>query len=287
MDTLTHCAIGAAIGEVALGRKLGNRAMLWGALLGNLPDIDVVLSPFTDSVHLLTYHRGLTHSLLVTLAAAPLLGWLLARRYRKEGVGWQRSTLLCLLALLSHLLLDACTTYGTPLLLPFSPHRFAFNNIFILDPFYTTPLLVCTLAALGIRRASPWRRQLAWLGLTLSTLYLAASFGGKYEAQRVFTRALAEQQIAAERFVTAPTPLNTVLWYCVAENRDGCYLGYYSLLDRDPRIVFSFVPRRDELLGEAVSDETFQRLVRFSDGYYSVRRRSEERRVGKSVYTCV
>ena len=45
MDTITQMALGAAVGEAVLGRKMGGRAMLWGAALGTLPDLDIIINP--------------------------------------------------------------------------------------------------------------------------------------------------------------------------------------------------------------------------------------------------
>jgi inner membrane protein len=40
MDSLTHIVLGACLGEVLLDRKLGRKAMLWGAIAQSAPDID-------------------------------------------------------------------------------------------------------------------------------------------------------------------------------------------------------------------------------------------------------
>ncbi len=65
MDSLTHIVTGAAIGELMLGKRAGNRAMLWGAIAGSFPDIDAAFAPFYSSVvDELVYHRGFTHSIL-------------------------------------------------------------------------------------------------------------------------------------------------------------------------------------------------------------------------------
>ena len=40
MDSLTQIVLGAAVGEVVLGKKIGNRAMSWGAVGGAIPDLD-------------------------------------------------------------------------------------------------------------------------------------------------------------------------------------------------------------------------------------------------------
>ena len=42
MDSLTQIVLGAAVGEATLGRKVGNKALLWGAIAGTIPDLDVV-----------------------------------------------------------------------------------------------------------------------------------------------------------------------------------------------------------------------------------------------------
>lgn len=276
MDTLTHAAVGAALGEMVLGRRLGNRAVLWGALLGNLPDADIVLTPLTDSVHLLTWHRGPTHSLLTAVAVVPLLGWLLARWHRGgPAAGWRPWTLLVALGLLSHLFLDVCTTYGTPLLWPLSDHHFALNNLFIIDPFFTLPVTLCMVVVLFLRADRARRHWAAW-GLVFCTLYTAWSFTGHTLARRAFAAALQREHVPAEPFMTAPTPLNTILWYCVAQGPDGCWLGYYSLLDRQPQIKFSFLPRNQQLVADARDDATLQRLIRFSNGYYSLHRQDGE-----------
>ncbi|MEZ4960312.1 MAG: metal-dependent hydrolase [Saprospiraceae bacterium] len=81
MDTLTQLTLGAACGEAVLGKKVGNRAMLWGAFGGLLPDFDVFAMFFTDEMTALAFHRGFMHSILFAVLAALGLGWLVERLY--------------------------------------------------------------------------------------------------------------------------------------------------------------------------------------------------------------
>jgi inner membrane protein len=81
MDTLTQLTLGAACGEAVLGKKIGNRAMLWGAFGGLLPDFDIFASFFTDEMTALAFHRGFMHSILFAVLAALGLGWLVERLY--------------------------------------------------------------------------------------------------------------------------------------------------------------------------------------------------------------
>ncbi|MCF8246056.1 MAG: metal-dependent hydrolase [Saprospiraceae bacterium] len=81
MDTFTQLALGAACGEAALGRKIGNRAMVWSAFGGLLPDFDVAASFFTDEITALAFHRGFMHSITFAMLASLGLGWAVERLY--------------------------------------------------------------------------------------------------------------------------------------------------------------------------------------------------------------
>lgn len=81
MDSLTQIVLGAAVGEAILGRKVGNRAMLWGAIGGTIPDLDVLANLTTDSMSALAYHRAFTHSLTFGFLAPAILGLVVHRLY--------------------------------------------------------------------------------------------------------------------------------------------------------------------------------------------------------------
>lgn len=90
MDSLTQLALGAAVGEAAMGKKLGNRAMVWGAFGGLLPDFDVLAIFFTDELSALAFHRGFMHSFVFSVLASLVLGWLVHQLYES---GLYRTTL--------------------------------------------------------------------------------------------------------------------------------------------------------------------------------------------------
>jgi len=92
MDSLTQIVLGAAVGEAVLGRKVGNRAMLWGGICGTLPDLDVFANAVSDPMSALAYHRAFTHSLAFAVLMAPAVGLAIHRFYGgREGPlknGW-------------------------------------------------------------------------------------------------------------------------------------------------------------------------------------------------------
>ena len=84
MDSLTQIILGAAVGEVVAGRKLGNRAMLWGAIAGTIPDLDVLGNFFMSEIDSLAFHRGISHSIFFAFTASLFLAWYTSWLYRNN-----------------------------------------------------------------------------------------------------------------------------------------------------------------------------------------------------------
>lgn len=278
MDSLTQLTLGAAVGELAAGKKAGNKAIYWGMFAGTLPDLDVLFMPFLDPVQQLAFHRGISHSIFFAILISPLLAWLVTKIHPKSEATFKDWTILFFLGTLTHSLLDSLTTYGTQLFLPFSDYRVAINSIFLVDFVYTLPLLFTVIVCLFLHRNSSKRRFWNYLGLGFSTLYLCFGLGMKMYMQPVFKTALAEQNIQYDQFMTAPTPLNTVLWYCVASNDEGNYMGYYSPFDKDKKIHFDYFPKQDELIAGLKQEHAVDRLIWFSKGHYIIREEEGQKR---------
>ncbi len=84
MDSITQITLGAAVGEIVLGKKIGNRAMIWGAVAGTIPDLDIFANLILAPVDALAAHRGISHSLIFPIVVAPVLGWLVHRFYKEK-----------------------------------------------------------------------------------------------------------------------------------------------------------------------------------------------------------
>ena len=264
--------LGAAVGEAIGGKKFGNKAILWGALAGTIPDLDILLYPWLDAVQRLSFHRGISHSLFFAFVAAPIFGWLVAQLHRKKHPdGFKTWSWLFFGGLFTHPLLDSFTTYGTQLFLPFSDYRVSLNSIFIVDPLYTLPFLACVIACLFFARTSRKRRIINTIGLTVSCLYLCFTLVNKQYINGIAKQSLDQQGIEYKRFMTSPAPLTNMLWYTVAETEKGYYTAYYSWFDKGPMRDFYFMPRNDEPLKPIKNTHAVDRLIWFSNGYYVVR----------------
>ncbi len=282
MDSLTQAALGAAVAYGCWHRSLGRRAVAWGLLFGTLPDLDIVAFPFLDPSQRLYWHRGESHALWAMLLGAALLAPLLVRIHRnptptppprppREPLTRRAAFAGLWLVFASHVLIDVFTVYGTQLLAPFSRHGFGLNNLFIIDPLYTAPLLLGVLLALVLR--TPRARHLANVaGLALSTLYVGWSFVAQARANIVFAQARlsAGFEVAPGRSITSATPLNTVLWRHVAEVKGGFIIGYWSWLDADTSVRFDFIPRAADTLPPAVhASRSFATVDWFSQGFWA------------------
>ncbi len=87
------------------------------------------------------FHRGLSHSVFFNIVVALLVGFVCAKTDRYHRPRWRWALGSYLSILLGHLLVDAMTAYGGRYLLPFSSLTYSFDNIFVIDFFYTLPLI--------------------------------------------------------------------------------------------------------------------------------------------------
>ena len=268
MDSLTQIVLGAAVGEAALGKKVGNKAMLYGAIAGTIPDLDILSSLFFDPLTVIEIHRGFTHSILFAVLFSPVFGYLVSKLERRGPATFKDWSWLFFWALLTHPLLDALTTWGTKLFWPIK-YPVAVESIFVIDPLYTVPFLIFVILAMFCNREDKKRRIFNTLGLVISTSYLVLAFGVKCYATQQVMAALDEQQIAYTSLKVKPAPLNIILWTTNVMADDVVYLGDYSLFDSQP-VKFHPVAKNHHLLGDLINDNDVKRLINITENWYIV-----------------
>lgn len=272
MDSLTHTVIGACLGEIIAGRQLGRKAMLFGAIANNLPDMDVLANLWAGETETLLIHRGITHSILVNSVLTILLAFFSNKYYNKNPLGITKWILFWGSGLFLHIFIDAFTAYGTGWFEPFSDYRVSFNTIFILDPVFTLPVLTGSIALLILRKKNFEKRmRLAKGALLFSFLYLLAITINKLRVNSMIEKSLSAQNIHAKDFISTPTPLNNFLWYIMVREDSTYKIGYYSIFDRSNLIEYETVRRNDYLLDYNCDPADVKNLKRFSQNYYSAR----------------
>ncbi len=270
MDSLTQIILGAAVGEAVLGKKIGNKAMLYGAIAGTIPDLDVLSTFFTDKVTALEIHRGFTHSILFSVLFAPILAFIVVKfEKHKNFKDW---FWLFFWTFVTHPILDAQTTWGTQLFWPLDI-RLAFKNIFVVDPLYTVPFLVFLLLAMRQKKGDKKRRFYNNLGIIFSSFYLLLTLVLKGISYRNFVKELDEQNIIYTDIKTKPAPLNTLLWTANVKTENAYLIGHSSFLDTKP-IAFSSYPKNHHLLGDLAKHPKVKRMIAISKGWYTINKKN-------------
>ena len=266
MDSLTQIVLGIATAELVAGKKLQNKTFLYGAVLGTIPDLDILVGKFLSDVEGVAIHRGLSHSLLFFMFLSPVLGWLISK-IEKEKISFKSASLLAFWCLVTHVILDLFTSWGTQILWPLD-YRFALKTIFVIDPLYTIPLLI-SLIFVWKNKDSLIRRKYLIRGLVMSSSYLLLTCLLKLFAVQQFENALENQKLTYQELIVKPTTFNCILWNANVATSDGYYLADYSLFDSQP-IRFSFYTKNRKLEEQLVNSCDFQQLKKISDDWYLV-----------------
>ncbi|KRG41988.1 hypothetical protein ARC78_09905 [Stenotrophomonas pictorum JCM 9942] len=269
MDSLSQIVLGGAVAASLAPAGHRRAALLAGAALGTLPDLDgLFIAAFTDNpVTLMTVHRSFSHSLLVL----PLLGTLIWWLYRRFGQGrvavapvrWWWAIVL---ALVTHPLLDAFTVYGTQLWWPLTPAPAMWSSVFIIDPLYTVWLLLACVIA-WFAQVRPLAQRALVAGVLLSTGYLGWSLVAKAQVDRAADQALAAIGLADAPRFSVPMPFNTLLWRVVAMTPGGYVVGDRSLWADHGPMQFSGYPSNVQALRQAGEVPAVQRLNWFNRGF--------------------
>lgn len=219
MDPISQGIVGTVAAQQA-DKLIRNRRQLivvsvLAFLSGMAPDLDILIRSSDDPILFLEYHRQFTHSLIFIPVGGLIcatLGYCLAGR--RHGLSFKTLYIVCTLAYTTHGLLDACTSYGTLLLWPFSDARIAWHNMSIVDPLYTLPLIVFCVARIKTGKVVWSRTALIWL--------IAVPLLGVYQRERattVATQLASQRGHSIERIEVRPSFGNLLLWKSVYETR--------------------------------------------------------------------
>jgi inner membrane protein len=266
MDSISQIVLGAGVGELMMGRKIGNKAILIGAIAGTIPDLDVLLTGGMDDVlGYLKSHRSYSHSMFTHIVIAFPLAWITFKIWKQKYSYWEWYA-LWFMGLFTHALLDCMTTYGTRLFLPFTDNLVGLNNVSIVDPLYTIPFMAILIWAMFYKKDNPRRRKIALWAMFISTGYLGFTFVAKGIAHQKFTQELKRQNISYQHLSTSPSILNSILWAGIAYDDSMLYVSEYSLLQKKKDCDFFAVPRNTQLIKNHPAREIAHTLEWFSQG---------------------
>lgn len=229
MDPLTQGVVGAAASQLVSRRVEKLAAAIIGFMSGLAADLDVLISSTTDPLLFLEYHRHFTHA-LVFIPVGALLCTVAFRLvfkawFKRHQLTFFRTYLFSIAGYATHALLDACTTYGTQLFWPFSNHRVAWNNVSVVDPLFTLPLLFMIVYAV-LKRSNKSAifgavYALAYLGLGVIQNHRAATIA----EQLAFSRGHEPLNLGVK-----PSFANLVVWKSVYEYNNRYYVDAIRVL---------------------------------------------------------
>lgn len=269
MDPLTQGLVGAAFATSFAKKDKLKMAAICGGLGGMAPDLDILIRSSTDSLLAIEFHRHFTHSLAFVPIGGLIVAAFLYLFFRKRS-SFKYVYIYTTLGMLTHGLLDACTSYGTRLLWPFDDLRVSWNIISIIDPIYTLTLLIFLILCL-VRKS----RFLIRFGFALSLLYLTFGFI-KHEKVKSFVSGVAKSRgHQIERILLNPTIGNNILWRSVYQYDgnyyvDAVYMPLFSVPIMKEGVSLEVIDKESvfpEIGQDSIQREDIRRFSYFSQDY--------------------
>ena len=218
MDPLSQGTVGAAFAQSVANKNNIFKIGFIGFLAGLTPDLDVLIKSSTDPILSLEYHRQFTHSLFF-IPFGSLIFAILIFPLVKSSLSLKTVYFASLLGYSTHGLLDACTSYGTQLFWPFSIERVSWNNISIVDPLFTIPLLIFLGIAIKTKK-----KIFSFFGIGWIIFYLSIGFVQYERALSAANKLAAMRGHNAERLTLKPSFGNLILWKSIYKHKETFYV---------------------------------------------------------------
>ena len=275
MDSLTHIALGACMGEAFAGKTLGRKAMVWGIIAQSIPDIDFIAATWLDTPSGLLAHRGFTHSILFAVVVAFIMAVLANRWHRPHNISFTRWLIFFSAAILTHIFIDAFNNYGVGWFEPFSHQRISFNAIYVADPFFSAAPGIAFIMLLLLKQSNKKRQFWSKSGLAVSAGYLVYCLINKTIINNDVRKQLAQQHIPYTKYFTTPAPLQNWLWYVAAGNDSDYHVGYHSVFAKAKNLSLQKFSRNTSFIDSMHNRKDVLQLIRFSQDFYTIEKKQD------------
>ncbi len=273
MDILTHGLLGGTLAQSCSRKSETRAATTVGFLAALLADADALIRSDADPLLTLEYHRQFTHALIFIPVGALLVALILWPAFKAFGrpLGFRRIYLYALLGCATSGLLDACTSYGTHLLWPFTDERIAWNIVPIFDPLLSLILGAAMLAGLRWRKTLPTR-----ICLLLAAAYLSVGWLQHQRAEEAMRATAALRGHEAEKLTVKPTMGNLLLWRSIYRANGVYYVdavrvgGAARIYPGNTARAFDLSRDLPALSPASVLHQDIKRFDFFSDGYLAL-----------------
>ena len=225
MDPLSQGVLGASLSTSFTKNKQLLVIGIIGCLSGMFPDLDILIRSKNDPLLFLEFHRQFTHSLFFIPLGSLLFALLFYGLFHKKiHLTFKQVWFYATLGYATHGLLDACTSYGTQLFWPFSHYRVSWNNISIIDPLFTLPILILIIISVTRKKTIYAQIAFGW-----AIFYLCLGFIQHYRAQ-IFIKELMEiRQHKGVQISVKPSFGNLILWKTMYQANGTYYIDAVNL----------------------------------------------------------
>lgn len=284
VEVLMQAALGAAMGEILMGKRLGNLALAWGAFFGILPGFEGFLAGLLDTARELAAERGASHSLVVMGLGSWGIAQGLVRIWAREKITKSQAGGFVFGVWAAHVLVDCFSVKGAALFWPIFQKRVAFGFLDSGDWFFTIPLVLAVVWLViykeplakktrgkSISVPSIRRRRFYW-GVGASLIYALAGLGLKFYVAAGFKADLTRRGTQYMRQIESPVSSNIFLWRAVVERGDQFWVGYRSVFEMPSAPVrWTVYPKGDSALAGVSALRETKTLSGVTDGWWLVR----------------
>ena len=249
-------------------KKYSRPAAIIGFTAALVADADILIHAADDPLLNVELHRHFTHALIFIPVGALIATLVLWPLFRKR-LDFKNIYGYALLGYATAGLLDACTSYGTHLLWPFSEARIAWSIIAIIDPVFSLVLLIALI--LGFKYYKPGTAR---VGLGLAGAYLLLGLWQHQNALQVAQNLAAQRNHEVQQILVKPTLANLLLWRSVYLSGDTFYVDAIRVGLSSNRVYpggsarrFTFERDLPDLPPDSVLALDIGRFLGLSDGF--------------------
>jgi inner membrane protein len=267
MDPVTQGAFGAIFAQTMSNKKKILVGSLVGCLAGLAPDLDIFIRSASDPLLKLEFHRQFTHS-IIFIPIGALIVTLFSRILFRKYLSWGETYLFSFFGYATHGLLDACTSYGTQLLWPFSDERISWNYVSVVDPFLSIPVFLAIIFTIIMKN-----KLVTLFGIFYIFTYL--TFGAFQENRAEYVgKSIANFRGHESKNLTAKPSLgNLFLWKTIYEENGFYYVDAVRLFSKSEYCQGTKIKKLDLLVDfldlnkKSQQYKDIKRFDWFSQGY--------------------
>lgn len=243
MDTITHAVIGAVMAHatmtpttmatiatkddealvpvqpLTLNQRLGI-----GALAAAFPDIDYATAGFHSLAFIAHWHRSITHSLVMLPLWVLVLGiglsWLLNKPTARYTI-----MVIVGISLVSHIVADVITSWGTQILSPLSDVAPAWGTTFVIDPYFSALIFFGLVFAFKYQSS-----HIARWAIVILVIYVSFQAVLKQHVVSLGRGVSNERGWQASQIIAMPQPLSPFNWKLVIAHENHYHLAFINLL---------------------------------------------------------